>query len=220
MTGPATKSNNPIAIILFLAYLILFIALAIHPYARDVWFTENMTILPIVAILTIMYIRGSRFSTTAYILMSFLIFMHTIGGHYTFERVPFDFVNHLFGWKRNNYDRVAHTTVGFYAFAIAEFVESRAFVKNKAMALTFAICAIMAVAAAYEIFEWRYAVSSDPKAGIAVLGSQGDIWDAQEDMLCDTAGAVIAASFYLLLRWRSATAIPFSRPASVAAASK
>jgi putative membrane protein len=49
---------------------------------------------------------------------------------------------------------------------------------------------------AYELFEWVYAVLSDPKAGIAVLGSQGDIWDAQKDMLCDTLGAVCALGIY------------------------
>ena len=27
-------------------------------------------------------------------------------------------------------------------------------------------------------------------AGIEVLGSQGDIWDAQKDMLADTLGAI------------------------------
>lgn len=197
--------------VLLVAYAVVFAALAIHPYARDVWFVENMTILPIVVILTIMYANGARFSTTAYVLMAFLIFMHTVGGHYTFERVPFDFVKNLFGWQRNNYDRIAHATVGFYAFAIAEFVESRSLVKNKWMAVLFALFAIMALAAAYEIFEWRYAVSSDPKAGIAVLGSQGDIWDAQEDMLCDTTGAVLAAALYLAVRKR---VLPPSAPAS------
>ncbi|MEF1273792.1 DUF2238 domain-containing protein, partial [Vibrio campbellii] len=28
--------------------------------------------------------------------------------------------------------------------------------------------------------------------GIAFLGSQGDIWDAQKDMLCDTMGAILS----------------------------
>jgi len=192
--------HNVVAIFLFAAYVVLFVALAIHPYERDVWIVENMTIAPVAVLLAIMYWKGSRFSTTAYVLMAFLIYLHTIGGHYTFERVPFDFVNHLFGWQRNNYDRVAHTTVGFYAFGIAEFVETRGYVKNKWMAVLFAVFAIMALAAAYEIFEWRYAVSSDPKAGIAVLGSQGDIWDAQKDMLCDTVGALFAGLLYLMLR--------------------
>lgn len=200
--------HNAVAIFFLIAYILLFAVLAIHPYARDVWFVENMTIAPVVVLLAIMYLKGSRFSTTAYVLMAFLIFMHTVGGHYTFERVPFDFVNHLFGWQRNNYDRVAHTTVGFYAFAIAEFVETRGYVKNKWMAVLFAVFAIMALAAAYEIFEWRYAVSSDPKAGIAVLGSQGDIWDAQEDMLCDTTGALIAGLLYLILRRKNQAPTP------------
>src|SRR5205085_3054483 len=130
------------------------------------------------------------------------IFLHTIGGHYSFERVPFGAVNRFFGWERNNYDRVAHATVGFYSFAIAEFIHTRGLVKNKWMAVLFGVFAIMAVAAAYEIFEWQYAVLGDPAAGIAVLGSQGDIWDAQKDMLCDTTGAIFAAILYLALRRR------------------
>jgi len=65
------------------------------------------------------------------------------------------------------------------------------------------VFAIAGVAAFYEIFEWQYAVRSDPTAGIAVLGSQGDIWDAQKDMLADSLGAVAGVALYILLhrRW-------------------
>ena len=66
------------------------------------------------------------------------------------------------------------------------------------------ICAIGTVAIGYEIFEWRYAVSADPTAGIAVLGSQGDPWDAQEDMLADTLGAIGATFVYFASRPRTA----------------
>ena len=52
--------------------------------------------------------------------MSVLIFMHTYGGHYTLSLAPFDWFNHLFGFERNMYDRVAHMTVGFYAYAMIE----------------------------------------------------------------------------------------------------
>jgi putative membrane protein len=200
------KSNSPnrVALFLFAAYWVVFIALGIKPYARDVWFAENIVIVPIVVLLAVLYARGIRFSTTAYVLMACLIFMHTVGGHYSFERTPFGFVNRLFGWERNNYDRVAHATVGFYAFAIAEFVEGKGLVKNRWMAVLFGLFAIMAVAAAYEIFEWQYAVLGDPTAGIAVLGSQGDIWDAQKDMLCDTTGGILAGALYLWLRRKPA----------------
>ncbi len=57
--------------------------------------------------------------------------------------------------------------------------------------------AIVTVAAGYEIIEWIYAALSDPEAGAAFLGSQGDIWDAQKDMLADGLGSIVA----VLLFW-------------------
>ncbi|MEW6041908.1 MAG: DUF2238 domain-containing protein, partial [Elusimicrobiota bacterium] len=56
---------------------------------------------------------------------------------------------------------------------------------------------ILAAAAAYEIIEWLFAVLSDPQAGAAFLGSQGDIWDAQKDMLADGLGAVFSMTLFL-----------------------
>ena len=67
-----------------------------------------------------LYWRGFEFSPAAYGLMAVLLYLHTIGGHYTFERVPFDFVSQLFGFERNHFDSIAHFSVGFYAYAIAE----------------------------------------------------------------------------------------------------
>jgi putative membrane protein len=39
----------------------------------------------------------------------------------------------------------------------------------------FPLFAIISVDSVYELFEWQYAISADAEAGIAVLGSQGDI---------------------------------------------
>ena len=52
------------------------------------------------------------------------------------------------------------------------------------------------VAMSYEIIEWIYAVKEGGDAGIAFLGSQGDIWDAQKDMAMDTLGAIFSSSVY------------------------
>ena len=186
------------AVLLFL-YLAEFSVLAIHPYDRAVWIAENAPIVLIVAFLLITD-RWFQFSNTAYLLMSFLIFLHTIGGHYSFERVPFGWVTHLIGAQRNHFDRVAHFTVGFYAFAVAEFVECKHLSRARWFTGLFAVFAICTVALGYEIFEWRYAVTADPAAGIAVLGSQGDPWDAQEDMLADALGAIAATGLYFSIR--------------------
>ncbi len=185
-------------LLLLVAYIIEFAILAIAPYDRAVWFTENFTIIPIVVILIILYMCKVRFSNLAYALMSILIFMHTYGGHYTFELAPFGWFNDLFGFERNMYDRVAHMTVGFYAYPMIEALIRYKVVNQKWFAYIAAFMIIPAIAAFYEIFEWRYAIGGDPEAGLAVLGSQGDIWDAQKDMLMDTIGGAIGVALYLV----------------------
>jgi putative membrane protein len=128
-----------------------------------------------------------------------LIVLHTIGGHFTFERVPFDWITQLFGFERNHYDRLAHFSVGFYAYPIAEILLMKKMVRSRAVLYLFPIFTIFAVASGYEIIEWWYAISADPSAGAAVLGSQGDVWDAQKDMLADALGAVLATVVFAML---------------------
>lgn len=148
-----------VAKILFVAYLILFVVCAINPYDRADWWAENIPLIIIVGALVFLYIRGVVFSPLAYILMSVLIYMHTIGGHYTFERVPFNFIDQLLGEGRNNYDRYAHFSVGFYAYGIMEVLLAYKLVANKWLAFFFGVFAIGTVAASYEIIEWLFAVS-------------------------------------------------------------
>ncbi len=184
---------------LFVAYLILCGVLAIAPYDRATWFVENLTVWIIVGVLLLLYVRGVRFSNTAYAFMSVLIFLHTIGGHYTFERVPFDWVTNFFGFERDHFDRIAHFSVGFYAYAMAEWIWMKRLVANKFLLITYPIFAIATIAMSYEVIEWIYAANSDPLAGAAYLGSQGDIWDAQKDMLADTLGAIVAMIIFFLV---------------------
>jgi putative membrane protein len=56
------------------------------------------------------------------------------------------------------------------------------------------------VAMSYELLEWIYAAyGGNAQAGADFLGSQGDIWDAQKDMLMDTLGAIASLVLYLAL---------------------
>ncbi len=180
---------------LFGLYIVVFTLCAIEPYDRSVWWAENIPVFLVVGVLLIMS-RWHRFSNGAYLLMSVFIILHTIGGHYTFERVPFGFVTDLFDFERNHFDRIAHFSVGFYAYAIAELLTEKRLVRSAWIVFLFPLFAIIAVAGLYEIFEWQFALMADPTAGIAVLGSQGDTWDAQKDMLADTLGALMALTLY------------------------
>ena len=183
---------------LLLGYIVLWLWAAVKPYDRATWWAENIPIMILVGSLTFAYMRGVRFSNIAWILMAVLPYWHTVGGHYTFERVPFDWFNDMFGFKRNMFDRIGHFSVGFYAFALIEYLESRNKM-SRPLACTFAIFTIAFVAMAYELIEWGYAATAGGESGAAFLGSQGDIWDAQKDMLMDTLGAVIVTALYLLL---------------------
>lgn len=200
-------ANDRVPRILLAGYVALFIWAAINPYDRAVWWAENIPIVLVVVTLTILYLRGVRFSALAYVLMSILPYWHTVGGHYTFERVPFDWFSRLFGFERNMYDRIGHFSVGFYAFGIAEFLAMRSRM-SRIEGCLFGLFSIGFVAMSYELIEWLYAAyAGNESAGAAFLGSQGDVWDAQKDMLMDTLGAVASIALYLMLgRGRMATA--------------
>ena len=191
------KQTYGVPLMLLALYGLVFAVCAISPFDRAVWWAENIPVLVIIALLVLIS-RRFRFSNTSYVLMAFFIVLHTIGGHYTFERVPFGAVSDFFGFERNHFDRVAHFSVGFYAYPIAEFLMVRRLAHSRWIIALFPVFAIATVAGAYEIIEWQYALNSDPAAGIAVLGSQGDIWDAQKDILADTLGAMLAMMMFFV----------------------
>ena len=142
--------------------------------------------------LVVLYLRGVRFSALAYILMAVLPYWHTVGGHYTFERVPFGWFDRTFGFQRNMFDRVGHFSVGFYAFGILEYLLGRR-AMSRPLACLFAIFAIGFVAMSYELLEWWFAAyGGNAAAGANFLGSQGDVWDAQKDMALASLGALLA----------------------------
>lgn len=182
--------------VLLVLYTLLFSFCAISPYSRDVWWVENIPIVSIVVFLVVLYVRGVRFSNLAYLMASVLVFWHTVGGHYTFERVPFQMVTDFFGWERNNFDRIGHFSVGFYAFLFLEYALKRNLITSKILAYLSAFSFIGMIAAVYEVIEFVYAVKDGGEAGALFLGSQGDVWDAQKDMLMDMSGAFVACVIY------------------------
>jgi len=186
--------RNTFPLVLAGLFLVAFCGLAVSPVSRAVWWAENIPALAVFGLL-VCTARRWRFSDLAYGLMAVWLFLQIIGGHYTFANVPFDLVTRLFGFTRNHFDRVAHFAVGFYAFPIAELLWRKR-LAHPAVILLFGLTAIMAVACAYEIIEWGYAVLEGGEAGVEFLGSQGDPWDAQKDMLADTLGALGALALF------------------------
>ncbi len=190
------NKNKSVITALVLVYSLVFLWSAYKPVDFNVWYVEAITSVLTVVAFVVLYIKNIKFSNMAYVLCFIFPILHVIGAHYTFALVPFDWFNDMIGSDRNMYDRVAHASVGLYAFVIIEGLMKYNLVNKKWVAYSYAIFFIMALACTYELFEWQYAVTVNPEAGIEILGSQGDIWDAQKDMLMDTLGAITGAILF------------------------
>lgn len=170
----------------------------ISPASRAVWLTEMFWAWGLVAILLVTF-RKFRFSGVAYACFFVWCILQIIGAHWTFEHVPMRWLTEPLGLARNPYDRIAHFMVGWFAFPLAELYWRKGWARSVAASAFFAVMTTVAMAGVWEIVEWLYAAIDGGEAGAAFLGSQGDEWDAQKDILCDTLGAVCSATLFMVL---------------------
>ena len=177
----------------------------IAPASRAVWLTEIFWVWGLVAILLVTF-RKFRFSGVAYACFFVWCILQIIGAHWTFEHVPMQWLTEPLGLARNPYDRIAHFMVGWFAFPLAELYWRKGWARSVMASAFFAVMTTVAMAGVWEIVEWLYAAIDGGEAGAAFLGSQGDEWDAQKDILCDTLGAVCSALLFLLLNRNSRSA--------------
>ena len=170
----------------------------IAPASRAVWLTEIFWVWGLVAILLVAF-RKFRFSGVAYACFFVWCILQIIGAHWTFEHVPMRWLTEPLGLARNPYDRLAHFMVGWFAFPLAELYWRKGWARSVAASAFFAVMTTVAMAGIWEIVEWLYAAIDGGEAGAAFLGSQGDEWDAQKDILCDTLGALCSAALFIVL---------------------
>ena len=163
---------------------------AVHPVDWLTWWMEVSWVLvgfPIVAWLAL------RYGITRILLV--LLTMHAvilvIGGHYTYEKVPAGlWVQEWFDLARNDYDRLGHFVQGFVPALIARELLRRTSPLQPGRWITIlCIASALAFSAIFEMIEWGSSVALGASAD-AFLGSQGDPWDAQWDMLCALIGAM------------------------------
>lgn len=173
-------------------YLAALIWSAIAPKDFYTWFLE---VLPALIGGGVLVVTRRRFPLTplvyALILIHSLILMQ--GGHYTYAEEPFfNWLKEVFGWPRNNYDKVGHFAQGFIPAMVArEILLRKAVVSGRRWLNFLVICVCLALSAFYELLEWGVAVLSGMGAD-AFLATQGYIWDTQSDMGLALLGAILA----------------------------
>lgn len=182
-------------VILLLFGSILLVLSGLAPFDRATWWME---VAPVLIVMPVLLATGRRFPLTP--LAYRLIFIHALilmlGGHYTYARVPLGFwLQDLLELSRNHYDRLGHFAQGFVPAVIAREVLLRTSPLRPGKWLFFLVASVcLAVSACYEFVEW-WAALLGGEAADAFLGTQGDPWDTQWDMLLAVIGAVTAQLF-------------------------
>ena len=184
---------------LLCVFLVVWAFSAYHPLYPHDWLLENYLVFFWVPIIVLSG-RYFRLSNTSYTLITLFMCLHVIGSHYTYSQVPFGYtLQEWFGADRNMYDRLVHFSFGLLlAYPFREVFMRLARAKGF-WSYFFPIDITFSFSAIYEIIEWRSAANVPAELGLAFLGSQGDVWDAQKDMLLAGVGSIIAMVIVFLI---------------------
>lgn len=145
-------------------------------------------------------------SNAAFVCIILFLGLHVLGARYIYSYVPYEqWLENLFdvrladkfGWRRNHYDRLVHFAFGALAVLPVWEVCTRYCGVPRRFAYYTAFEFVLAFSMLYELVEWGLAVILAPESAAAYNGQQGDMWDAQKDMLC----ALIGALFGLAVIW-------------------
>jgi len=203
-------SHRRFLLILSVLFVVEWMMLAVAPYDRKDWALENVLVVVASVALAATY-RRLPLSRISYGLIFVFLCLHEIGAHYTYARVPYEIwfrdltgtsLNGLFGFERNNFDRLIHFSYGLLlAYPLRELFLRVADVRGfwgYFLPLDFT----MSTSMIFELFEWGAAELFGGDLGVAYLGTQGDVWDAHKDMALASLGALAAMIVTALINFR------------------
>ncbi|MDH4124912.1 MAG: DUF2238 domain-containing protein [Gammaproteobacteria bacterium] len=183
---------------LLLIFTVVWLLLAIDPWFRSDWLLENVVVFLSVPLLFQIH-RQRPLSRLSYSLIFVFSCLHQVGAHYTYAMVPYDSwfsamtgagLSERLDLERNHYDRLIHLFYGLLiVYPVREIVLRTSRVQGP-WAYLLPVLIVISTSTIFELFEWGAAVVFGGDLGVAYLGTQGDEWDAQKDMLMAAIGAI------------------------------
>ena len=177
---------------LFIAYVILWLYYAIAPLDRFDWVLDNLLVF-LLGPPFLYSVRRFRFSDLSYTLIILYLMLCAAGAHWSYSFVPLgEWMKDAFGLDRNHYDRLVHFAFGLLlAYPLKEWLER--FVKvPRPWPYFFSPLLLVAFSAIFECIEAIVVELVNPELGLIFLGAQGDIWDAQKDIIVALYGGALA----------------------------
>jgi putative membrane protein len=177
----------------YLLVIVFLLISGLTPHDGFTWLLECVWILVGLVVLLALNRRGIAPSP----LLAWALLIHALiliyGAWYTYERVPLgEWMAETFAWQRNHYDRIGHLAQGFFpALLFREILLRNQVVNGRAWREGLVFACLMAFTGIFELIEFAAAMAFGGGAD-AYLGSQGDIWDAQWDMLMCALGGLVS----------------------------
>jgi putative membrane protein len=183
------------------------------PAGRVSWCLEVGPGLLEIAVLAAVY-RRLPLSHLTYVAIFLHVQILIYGGYYTYALTPLgNWAKDTLDLSRNHYDRVGHVALGVVPSLLAREVLLRCTPLKRGGWLFFLVCSVvLAFAAFWELLEWWTALLAAPDVGTAFLGSQGDVWDAQWDMLLALLGALATLPLASKAQDASMSKVPAPNP--------
>ena len=162
------------------------------PFDRATWWME---VAPVLVALPVLWLTDRRFplSDLAFWLIALHGLILMVGGAYSYARVPAGFVvQDWLGLARNPYDRLGHVAQGFVpAIVLRELLLRVGGLPPGRLLTALVLACCLSISAVYELIEFGAALALGQGAD-EFLGTQGDPWDTQWDMLMCAIGAAAA----------------------------
>ena len=195
-----TKQISKLHIFLLASLAIVLAWSAYQPHDYFTWLLEVTPALLAVGIFAFYYHRF-RFTNLVYVAAWLHCIVLMIGGKYTYAEVPVGWLNDIFHFGRNNYDKVGHFMQGVTpALITREVFIRRKVVNGKWWTFFLSVAVPLAFSAFYEFVEWWVSIATG-SAGDSFLGTQGYVWDTQTDMFACFCGSICALLF--LSNWQN-----------------
>ncbi len=194
--------KNPLLISLTILFFALWTSTLVGTTDLSNWLLENALVFIALGALSLTY-RRTKFSDLSYLLFFVYLCLHVYGAMYTYAENPFGYwLMNALDLARNHYDRIVHFSFGFLlAYPMRElFLVTLKYPSWVAWLLPIEIT--MSASALYELVEWAVADVFFSAQGIAFLGTQGDIWDAQKDIVLAFTGAILATTIVSVIKNR------------------
>ena len=174
------RHNPRYALGLLLVFLVVFVGLGLDPTSRSDWLLENfLTVLALAW--AIWWYRRTPLSNLACTLLFVFGVLHEIGAHYQYSEVPYETwvaalcedcsLDALFGFQRNQFDRLVHFLYGLLITPVAaEVIVSRVRLRGFWL-FVLPVTFMMSHSLIYELIEWLAASVVAPEVGQAYLGT-------------------------------------------------